>query len=601
MIVAAACEIPVGCPNRVERGALAHRAAEYLTSGQNGLTPSAAAALASATRGSHAGSLRELLLSGELTLLESRVAHPIRGGGAGRAAAVEEPPPAVVEPVVTEEVRTWIKFKVVEDRTDRPIPDVVLRILLPNGNEQDYTTRADGLVEIADIDQGTCTVSCHPARPRLKNTYQFVATGEPSASALPAPSNSERPVDSDAGQEPPATEEMLGDSDPVGKDEPEFASDGRILFVEEHKVQTGETIKSLAEANGMTWQELAEFNWDTSVPDEINQHLRDELGCTKRTADGNNYVFDGNDTPGILLIPRPWTRAGFATERTHVIRVRRMRVVFDYGFERFGDHIHLSFSVKGDQPPVMKVRLYEYNREVPARRREEMIRGHAAEQREKPGYEKSGCYHEVQAGETLQSIAESHGLRGASEIYDHYENTELRAGCPSASQVEAGEMAYVPQLRGRKPIPLGELLDVEEVDEPVDGGKRYEARWSIDRSGYDPLDHNRWLPERQVGIPTMRNLTFDPDDDEASEFILPQFAVLTGDYQVLGVSPTPLWLVRQTEYQGTEESERLLAFMTDGTLREMGATHGTELFDVADEPVVFFGAEDFSRPGSEEE
>jgi hypothetical protein len=95
----------------------------------------------------------------------------------------------------------------------------------------------------------------------------------------------------------------------------------RIAEIEEHKVKTGESIKSLADANGLRWQELAKFNWGTDVPDEINKHLRDEVGCTKKTRDGYNYMFDDLDDPGIMYIPKQWSEDGLQTDKTHTIRV----------------------------------------------------------------------------------------------------------------------------------------------------------------------------------------------------------------------------------------------------------------------------------------
>jgi len=103
----------------------------------------------------------------------------------------------------------------------------------------------------------------------------------------------------------------------------ESSSWRRIARIDEHKVQTGETLESLASSAGLTWQQLAEFNWDTSVPEQVNEHLRDDVGCTQRTADGNNYVFSSEDEPGIIYIPQPWTQEGLATEACHTFRVRQ--------------------------------------------------------------------------------------------------------------------------------------------------------------------------------------------------------------------------------------------------------------------------------------
>jgi len=76
-----------------------------------------------------------------------------------------------------------------------------------------------------------------------------------------------------------------------------------LVKAKEYKVQDGDTIKSLADNAGITWQQLAKFNWGTDKPAEINQMLRNRLGCSKTTKDGRNYVFTSDDDPGILYIP----------------------------------------------------------------------------------------------------------------------------------------------------------------------------------------------------------------------------------------------------------------------------------------------------------
>lgn len=99
----------------------------------------------------------------------------------------------------------------------------------------------------------------------------------------------------------------------------------RVLNVIEHKVRTGETLDSVAQAHGMTWRELAQFNWGTQQPDRINHHLYKEVGCRKKTADGKNYVFDDGDEPGKIYVPRAWRQDGLMTDMTHTIRVRPLR------------------------------------------------------------------------------------------------------------------------------------------------------------------------------------------------------------------------------------------------------------------------------------
>jgi hypothetical protein len=95
--------------------------------------------------------------------------------------------------------------------------------------------------------------------------------------------------------------------------------------IEEHKVATGETLEGIAAEAGLSWQELAQFNWQTSVPREINAHLKKVVGCTKKTADGKNYMFDDSDDPGIVLVPKKWVAEGLPVNERHTIRVLKTR------------------------------------------------------------------------------------------------------------------------------------------------------------------------------------------------------------------------------------------------------------------------------------
>lgn len=73
--------------------------------------------------------------------------------GARKDVVVPPPPP----PPKTKE-KTWIEFKVVEDGTGKPVPGVRLRVTTPDGIENFYTTNANGLVRIEDLESGSCEV-----------------------------------------------------------------------------------------------------------------------------------------------------------------------------------------------------------------------------------------------------------------------------------------------------------------------------------------------------------------------------------------------------------------------------------------------------------
>lgn len=187
----------------------------------------------------------------------------------------------------------WVKFQIVDDATGEPISGVNLKIKLPDGSQKDVTTRADGTIEFNGIEPGDCEATCEIKGATLKDTFSFVGLSE-------APS-----VDGSKGKT-------------AGK----AGAGSRLALIEEHKVRTGESLESLASVAGMTWQELAEFNWGTSVPKEINRHLRLDVGCSKKTADGKNYILDSSDDPGIIYIPKVWSQGEMATQKMHTLRVK---------------------------------------------------------------------------------------------------------------------------------------------------------------------------------------------------------------------------------------------------------------------------------------
>lgn len=194
------------------------------------------------------------------------------------------------------EITHWIQFRVLDERTGRPVNGVRLRITTPDGAGQHQVTSGQGTIRIDGLPSGTCDVSCEiGSHPKLALTRDFVALGG-------------RPA-VDPGKD---------------RDKPLDGATLIIATIDEHKVATGESIASLAKEAGLSWQTLAKFNWDTEQPKRINEHLRDFVGCTKKTRDAHNYMFDDSDEPGIVCIPRHWKAQGLATDEEHVIRVQAL-------------------------------------------------------------------------------------------------------------------------------------------------------------------------------------------------------------------------------------------------------------------------------------
>ncbi|TWT43969.1 Outer membrane lipoprotein Omp16 precursor [Phycisphaerae bacterium RAS1] len=236
----------------------------------------------------------------------------LRAAPAGRRTPPPPPPQPDLPPPARE--LAWIKIKVVDDATSRPLSGVVLKVTQPNGRQFDFTTRPDGAVEVHEIDQGTCDVTCDLSEATLADTFDFETTG-------PAATDAD---DSDSTAEPGAN--AAGAAADTPDAEPDVTvpiiPGTHVAEIEAHRVASGETLESLAQGAGTTWQRLAIFNFNTAVPDAINRHLREDVGCTRRTADGANYQFDDSDDPGIVFVPTAWRQAGLATEQEHVIRVR---------------------------------------------------------------------------------------------------------------------------------------------------------------------------------------------------------------------------------------------------------------------------------------
>jgi hypothetical protein len=113
-----------------------------------------------------------------------------------------------------------------------------------------------------------------------------------------------------------------------------------------HRVRDGESLASLARENGITWQELAIYNFGTAKPDEVTRQLFSKVGCRKRTADGRSYIFTSKDIPGIIQIPgtpgkasaeASYTAFNYLSEQLR-IAVKKGRSVD--GYRHFGQALH---------------------------------------------------------------------------------------------------------------------------------------------------------------------------------------------------------------------------------------------------------------------
>jgi len=66
--------------------------------------------------------------------------------------------PAAVAPDTAQTVGSWIRFRVVDDATGKPVAGVTLTMKLPDGKTQDVTSGGDGVIEVKGMPAGTCDI-----------------------------------------------------------------------------------------------------------------------------------------------------------------------------------------------------------------------------------------------------------------------------------------------------------------------------------------------------------------------------------------------------------------------------------------------------------
>lgn len=206
------------------------------------------------------------------------------------------PQEAAEEPPLVREATEYSTFrvKVLDDRTGHPIAGVRLVVDLPDGQRKNGSTGADGILEYSRIPEGNCRVTSDLRGARLPKTWNFKGTGEETAGTA---------------------------ADHTGHSRSDVAGPFSIATIEERKVKTGDSLAGIAAESSIPWQDLANFNWGTANPREINEHLFDDVGCTVRTEDEQNFILDDSDHPGLIYVPKAWELGMLATGRLHTVRV----------------------------------------------------------------------------------------------------------------------------------------------------------------------------------------------------------------------------------------------------------------------------------------
>ncbi len=224
---------------------------------------------------------------------------------------------AEAAPKPTERPTSWIRLKVVDDITSKPISGVDLTVKCPDGSSQRLATNDDGVGEIKNIKAGTCTASAAIEGAHFHNTLAFADKGT-SPSGKPQP--------------------------PTIPGKTETSHEGSwstvILQVKEHRVQAGETLQDVARKASLSAPQVAKFNWGTDEPDEVLAFMKAYVDCAedfggkdKSKANPFTAQFTGKEDPGVIYLPRKWELADLATEKTHTIRVRQLQLALKFWYE----------------------------------------------------------------------------------------------------------------------------------------------------------------------------------------------------------------------------------------------------------------------------
>jgi hypothetical protein len=69
---------------------------------------------------------------------------------------LSRPAPQPVTKPPPKKTKTFVKFCLLDDRTNKPVRDVPLQVTLPDGTRHRQRTDVNGIVEFSNIDPGSC-------------------------------------------------------------------------------------------------------------------------------------------------------------------------------------------------------------------------------------------------------------------------------------------------------------------------------------------------------------------------------------------------------------------------------------------------------------
>jgi len=197
-------------------------------------------------------------------------------------------------------VKKAIQVTFLEIGTQRPLSGAAFMVEKSDGSTGRESTSSAGVISLDGLDPGACQFTSLINGATLATSYS-VAAGDP-------------PADDDSDED-----DEDADASPI--------KNAFVVSAEAYHVKTGDTPDSIAAKSGVDWNTIAQFNFETTDPDQLEAFYRDRVGCTNQTPDGKKYLFDDEDDPGIILIPRAW-ESSFAVGDTYTVWVAPQRTLF---------------------------------------------------------------------------------------------------------------------------------------------------------------------------------------------------------------------------------------------------------------------------------
>jgi hypothetical protein len=197
-------------------------------------------------------------------------------------------------------VKKAIQVTFLEIGTQRPLSGAAFMVEKPDGSTGRESTSSAGLISLDGLDPGACQFTSLINGATLATSYS-VGAGNP-------------PADADSDED-----DDDADTSPI--------KNAFVVSAEAYHVKTGDTPDSIAAKSGVDWNAIAQFNFETTDPDQLETFYRDQVGCTNQTPDGKKYLFDDDDDPGIILIPRAW-ESSFAVGDTYTVWLAPQRTIF---------------------------------------------------------------------------------------------------------------------------------------------------------------------------------------------------------------------------------------------------------------------------------